>query len=440
MGQTLKVDLSYTQPQVDIFFPGDPRKYTVVTKGRRFGATHGAALAYVEKLLCGEGPFLWGDTIHANIDKYFERYFLPALNKNNIPHHFNRKNKQLTINGQYMDFRSADKPENWEGFGYKEIFLNEAGIILNNDYLYTNAILPMLLDYPDSRLIAAGVPKGKLNKLGGEHKFYFLYKQAQANPKKYKLLQYSSYDNPLLRAEDIAELEMEMELMDPEQVRQEVYGEFIDGTAVNPFAIQYEQKKHEGEIAEFRPIHPVYFSIDFNVTPFGCIAFQMWVDRDGPHCHVVNEYSIKKGTTSGMSDAIKLDYERYLHLTELTGDHMGTNAQINRNDNNALFTDLRNDLRLLESQIRVPANPRHKKSRNDVNYFLRHFPDFKINPVTCPNTCRDMKIVNVNSAGKIIKQNRNDVAQQADHIDCVRYMINTYYIEAIERHKLTGFW
>ena len=220
MVKTLEVNFSYTQPQLDIFFPVIPKKFTIVTKGRRFGATHGAAIAYIEKLLCGEGPFLWGDTIHANIDRYFERYFLPTLKKNKIKFHFNKKNKQLTINGQYMDFRSADKPENWEGFGYKEIFLNEAGIILNNDYLYTNAILPMLLDYPDSRLIAAGVPKGKLNKMGAEHKFYFLYKRAKTDTSKYRLLQYTSYDNPLLRAEDIAELEKEMELMDPEQVRQ----------------------------------------------------------------------------------------------------------------------------------------------------------------------------------------------------------------------------
>ena len=55
-----------------------------------------------------------------------------------------------------------------------KIFLNEAGIILKNNYLYTNTILPMLMDYPDSQLIAAGVPKGKIKKDGTEHIFYTL--------------------------------------------------------------------------------------------------------------------------------------------------------------------------------------------------------------------------------------------------------------------------
>ena len=38
------------------------------------------------------------------------------------------------------DFRSVDRPENIEGFGYDKAFLNEAGIILRDEYLWYNAI------------------------------------------------------------------------------------------------------------------------------------------------------------------------------------------------------------------------------------------------------------------------------------------------------------
>jgi len=144
------IDVSLTKPQIEIFRK-QSAKFVIVTKGRRFGATHGAAINYILRLLSGEGPILWGDTIRGNIDRYFERYFLPELKK--LPQEiwkWNVQKAQLTVNGQFMDFRSADRPENWEGFGYKHIFLNEAGIILKDDYLYTNAILPMLMDFPDS--------------------------------------------------------------------------------------------------------------------------------------------------------------------------------------------------------------------------------------------------------------------------------------------------
>ena len=38
----------------------------------------------------------------------------------------------IKIGNTVCDFRSADKPENIEGFGYALVILNEAGIILKN--------------------------------------------------------------------------------------------------------------------------------------------------------------------------------------------------------------------------------------------------------------------------------------------------------------------
>lgn len=226
------IELTYTPAQLEVFF-GTPAgvKYTIVTKGRRFGATRGAAHAFIEWSLEGK-KLLWGDTINGNIDRYFERYFLPALKKNGIDYHYNRLLKQLKIGNGYIDFRSSDQPENWEGFGYDIIFLNEAGIILNNRYLYTNAVLPMLMDNPGSLLIAAGVPKGKMCKGAGrkeeEHPFFTLYKAAQSGKPQYRLLEYSSYDNPLLSADDIKELETEIALMSAAMIDQEIYGRFVD--------------------------------------------------------------------------------------------------------------------------------------------------------------------------------------------------------------------
>ena len=251
-----KIKLTYTPAQLQIFFEvPDNVKYIIVTKGRRFGATRGAAHAFIEWALEGK-HLLWGDTIHSNIDRYFERYFIPALKllPNNIVWNYQKKEKKLNIGpfDGYIDFRSADRPENWEGFGYDVIFLNEAGIILKNKYLYANSVLPMLLDNERSRLIAIGVPKGKILKDKAEHPFYTLYKTAKSGAPGYKLFEYSSYDNPLLSKDEIAELEKEINRMSPGMVEQEIYGHFVDNVAGTLWSAEYF--KYVSEVKGLRRI------------------------------------------------------------------------------------------------------------------------------------------------------------------------------------------
>ena len=224
------IELTYTDPQNTVFWEtSKDDRFIIVPKGRRFGATRGAMHYVIEQALEGKAN-LWGDTINSNIDRYFERYAKPALIKSRIKFNFNSQQKKLTFEETdgYIDFRSADRPENWEGFGYDNIILNEAGIILKNDYLFTNAVLPMMMDFSHSKMFALGVPKGKRKKDGKEHKFYTLYLNALNGKKGYKLLEYTSYDNPLLAKEDIEDLESEISDMNPVMVQQEIYGKFVD--------------------------------------------------------------------------------------------------------------------------------------------------------------------------------------------------------------------
>lgn len=225
-----RLHFKYTEPQDAIFFQNtEEDRFIVATKGRRFGATRGGMQFMIEEAIDGKAN-LWGDTINSNIDRYFERYGKPALLKSNIPYNFNSQQKKLTFpfSKGFIDFRSADRPENWEGFGYHNILLNEAGIILKNDYLYTNAVLPMMMDFSGSKLFALGVPKGKVNRAKLEHKFYTLYLNALAKRKGYKLHEFTSYDNPTLSEEDVRALEDEIRDMNPIMVQQEIYGKFVD--------------------------------------------------------------------------------------------------------------------------------------------------------------------------------------------------------------------
>jgi hypothetical protein len=425
------INLTYFDYQQDIFFEWKPGiKYKIVPKGRRGGITKGGANAIIELLLDKEGPILWGDTIHANIKKYFERYFEPEMKAQGIRYKWEQQEKQLTIGNQYCDFRSADNPENWEGFGYKYIFLNEAGIILKNKELYVNTVLPMLLDYPDSRLIAAGVPKGKMLKDGSEHPFYSLHKRAEASPDKYESITITSYNNPLLSIQDIKDLEAEMAELSPSAIRQEIYGEFIEVDAINPFAEHYDPDFHESELAIFRRDKPLYISVDFNRYPFAVTFWHHWQDHNGDHFHGIDEAEIQNGNVPAMIDLIKMRYSGQLHSCVLTGDAMGKRGEMALRDNSSHYQSMQRELGLNRSQVQVPANPTHQNSKDDVNWILYHSKQpatrihFYLNPTKMPNTCRDFRLVQCDAFGQILKGKRTDVNQRADYLDTGRYFLN----------------
>jgi len=224
----MDLDIKFSDGQYETFFENTTAKFKIIPKGRRFGMTQGAAQAFVMWMAAGATPFLWGDTVAGNIDRYVERYFIPVLRKlpPEVPWQWMKTKRVLYVGDAVCDFRSADRPENWEGFGYKKIFLNEAGIILKDRYLYQNAVLPMLIDFPDSQLIAAGTPKGAIGI------FFELHQTASRDKSgRYWTATYPTFLNPFLSSEDVEELLQDV----PASVyQQEILGRFVDleGTRV----------------------------------------------------------------------------------------------------------------------------------------------------------------------------------------------------------------
>jgi len=228
MKKQVALDISYHSKQKEIF--NSEARFKVIAKGRRFGLTRGFANYVIEQMLNDVSPILWVDTIYGNIERYVERYFVPVLKglpKNYWKYRGNRN--ELRIGKSVCDFRSADNPENIEGFGYALIVVNEAGIVLKNRSLWNESILPMILDYKANVLIG-GTPKGKSVKRTNEkHLFYELYGRGETKDEKrqteWKSFNFSSYDNPLLDPNDIDEL---VKQISPALRDQEIYGKFID--------------------------------------------------------------------------------------------------------------------------------------------------------------------------------------------------------------------
>lgn len=419
-----RIRVSYFPKQHEVFFGGD-QKFVIVPKGRRAGITKGAQQAYIKWAIKGISPMLWVDTINGNIDRYIERYFMPDLKAlpDFIEYKWNQQKRELKIAGSIIDFRSADIPENIEGFGYKKIFLNEAGIILKDEYLYNKAILPMMLDYEDSQLIAAGVPKGKWTKSGEKHTFYQLYEKALEDKENYRLVQLTTFDNPLIPVEEIYAM---MNEMDEATVQQEIYGQFVEASGVNPFMYNYQKEIHESTEVKFNHRLPIIISFDFNLNPFACTLHQIWADTYGEHHHVFDEFEIQQGSITEMAMRIKSKYHGFLYSAKITGDYSGAARQISHQNNFSLYLQLIQELGMNQSQVVLSPNPSIANSRAHCNAFMVKHPDFKINPKTCPNTAFDMRNVQCDAFGEILKRDRKIINQRADFLDTVRYVIHNF--------------
>jgi len=215
-----------------------------------------------------------------------------------------------------------------------------------------------------------------------------------------------------------------------------LYGDWeAERDVLNRFATQYDVGKHESTSAVFRPQSQVIFIFDFNLNPFSANLAHVWRDSEGEHCHVFDEISIEAGSIDKMCDHIKAVYGRNIPNSMVTGDSMGKRRDLGQRDNASHYLQIQRMLGMSSSQFKLPNNPTHENSRADTNYLLAHFPDFKINPQTCPNTCRDMRVVQCDAFGSIIKKNRNDLTQQSDHLDNIRYLVNTFLKSWITSHQ-----
>ena len=230
----LDMNIEYLSSQDEVFF-NTPEQFVVVPKGRRAGFTRGAAQFAVECLLSGRSV-LWVDTIQLHLDSYYKMYFLPIVRQ--IPsylYQYRQSYHDLTINGVKLDMRSAERPENIEGFAYHVIILNESGIILRGQRgrsLWMSTLLPMVMDY-NADVYFIGTPKGLRKKRGemSDSGYCLYYELALLGGLKgdkdpdWATKVYDSYSNPKLSHDVIKKLESKWKLA---YRKQEIQGEFID--------------------------------------------------------------------------------------------------------------------------------------------------------------------------------------------------------------------
>src|SRR3990167_6576043 len=231
-----------------------PARYVVAPCGRRYGKTEGAFRRLVNFALLADGSNaramfpgvkftrqLWVDTTQGNIEKYFARYLEPILKPLGSKYNWNKQMKVLTFwNGSVVHFGSAENPENLEGFAYDIVWLNETGHILGGpkgERLWSSTILPMTIEGrggKGAQVFFLGTPKDIQYGPGLFRKMAL--RGEVPNAKGVRTFRRSSYDNPFLTPALIKEIFTEIR---PNEVRQEVFGEFEDQAGRN-MVVSYE--------------------------------------------------------------------------------------------------------------------------------------------------------------------------------------------------------
>ena len=230
----------------------------------------------------------------------------------------------------------------------------------------------------------------------------------------------------------------EIQERDPDRYLVEVKGAWGHKQVIAPFANQYDPNKHR-KPCEYVPNIPLHLTLDFNLDPFAFIYRQMWRDKFGWHLHYFKEETIEDGDINEACKRIKDIFKGQLHTMTVTGDYSGTHRNMTEADKASMYKLLRRSLGLRENQLDIKPNPTHKNSRSDVNYLLMHFPDLRISP-SCVYLDRDLRTVEINPEGKLIKDNRKVGSQKADHLDAFRYDVNGKAIQYwIKQHQKTNY-
>lgn len=371
----------------------------------------------------------WSPTYKAlhEVWKTTKRNFKEAISQ------VNETVKQITlVNGCTIDFWSMDDPDSGRGRKYHRAIIDECEMARHFQESWEQTIRPTLTDYKgDAYLLST--PQF------GDTYFKEICKHEHQFPD-WKTFVYTTYDNPYI---DHTEIEQARSLLHPHVFACEYLAEDIDGKALNPFAHQWDDAYHIGAEAVFDRTKQLICSIDFNLNPF-CVTFwHFWQDMKGYHIHGIEDGEIMGGSLPAMIELIRQKYGHALHNMIVTGDAMGNHRDISRIDNASHYMELQRGLGLSEHQIRVLTNPTHDNSRSDANMLLWEAKQptpkvtVKLHPERMKATIRDMRNVQCDAFGQILKRDRKDLAQRADFLDCMRYLchmlLNGGHIKALRR-------
>lgn len=219
-----------------------------------------------------------------------------------------------------------------------------------------------------------------------------------------------------------------MAKLEPEDYKIYAWGEWGDPKVDSPYITQFEDEKHVSTKAVFNPNNQIIFSFDFNID--NCKVELSHVGEN--HIHFFDEL-----TGHDLPELlVKIDgkYGKWLSNCIITGDRSGQNRTHMVSDNMNSYRLILNTLKLSSKQFKVVTNPPHKENRVTCNLILAYHPEVLINPI-CKDLIFDLKYVECDQDGKIIKADRTVANQKADALDCFRYTLNTFKRKFVKNYN-----
>lgn len=399
------------------------KRFNVLKCGRRFGKTELTKELTIEPAIDGKIVGYWTPT-YKDVNKVWDdlKYTLAPIIKS--------KDEQLKqiklITGGSIDLWSLESPDNGRGFSYDRAIIDEAEKARHLKNAWEQTIRGTLVDRQGDAWFMS-TPKF------GETYFKEVLFKNYLDKKDWMSWRYTSFDNPLLKKEEIESARM---LLDSVTFDCEYMALDVDVT-LRPFLYQWNDTFINNNL-HYDFSKQLIISVDFNLVPF-CVTFHnFYADENGWHWLQFDEAEMVNGSIPAMIELIKTRYGSVLSTAIITGDFMGKRGSIEQADNASLYIQLIRGLGMRESQLALRSNPTHEKSRNEVNYVFCHMKNISISN-RCVNTIRDYKNVQIDANGEIIKSYRKDINQRADYLDTIRYLVHNIMHKWIEHHQKTNF-
>lgn len=342
-------------------------------------------------------------------------------------------NESITILKDLFQYPSDPDFHSLGSTEYTDVFIDEMPEITNKAYDIVNSRIRYKLDEfgLTPKILSAGNPRKNWVK----KKFV----DPIELPEHINFVQSLLSDNPNDKFKAL--YHQQLSRMSSEYDKERLlYGNWdCDEEIENPFAFNFNEEVHVKPCRHLEN-QRLIISMDFNIEPFGFIFSHVWQDKEGWHCHIFMESTIHDGDITKAVEDIKGKFHHYLPNCIITGDYNGNKREISQVNNASMFELLRTSLRLSHKQMQASPNPRHKNSRTDVNYLLHHSQgvahdiDFRVD-TKCPNVIRDLKFVEADGEGSIVKTNRKNLHEQADHLDCVRYLVQHKSVQEYLRYR-----
>ncbi len=182
----------------------------------------------------------------------------------------------------------------------------------------------------------------------------------------------------------------------------------------------FSRAKHTGHVA-YDPNAPLVLSFDFNRNPMTCTLFQ----HINGQVRGIDCIRLENATTRMVCEEIDRRYGQYRPLYLVTGDCAGRNATTLSLLNN--YDVVKAYFGLSRSQMQYSgSNPRLADSRYFINSLFEQY-DIVFDAERCQPAIFDFENVLSDDENRPVKSSRDNVSQQADFLDNVRYYFHRYY-------------